>query len=468
MAAVGAHHEPVHFQLAARADRDLGGRRHIAAETHLLRDAAELALGRLSLAPADLVGNRVQHRQMLGAVAHQAAAKFQRIDTGRLGDLVHEALDVDRILVVVDAAPEARAQVRVAHRVVDREIRNRIAEPALLSARPGGRPQSLESDEIDTILHRLRTHRGQDRLRGDTHREADQVALVVETGLQLAHRHRAEPALPHVLLAAPQQLDRHTWQLPRQLNRLGHVVLVAAPPEAAAEMHLVDHTLIGLQAGRLSGGGECRVAVLRRHPHFALLRRPPHRGVHRLHSDVVHVGCGIGGIDLFRGPRDRAGRVAGVVANRDVLCRRQATFDELGDRRTRYLAVRVVLVDDVDRRERAVGPPPGIGDHRDRARAHLQHMPHARHRLGLRRIEALDLAAVHRRVADRRVEQAGHLDVDAVDLPSGQLVDRVQPGDRFAGDAPVLGVLQRHRFQIGHRQFGRRRRDPAVGRLSLA
>ena len=58
-------------------------------------------------------------------ILHQLAAELERILVGRMRQLVHEAFEVDRVVVDVHAAPEAREDVRVAHRVVDQQVRDR-------------------------------------------------------------------------------------------------------------------------------------------------------------------------------------------------------------------------------------------------------------------------------------------------------------------------------------------------------
>ena len=90
---------------------------------------------------------------MLGIVGHQRAAELQRVLAGRLGHLVDEALEEDGVLVVVDAAPEARRHVHVAHRVLDQQVRDGVAELAFGAARV----EALEGDRIHAVLrHALR------------------------------------------------------------------------------------------------------------------------------------------------------------------------------------------------------------------------------------------------------------------------------------------------------------------------
>ncbi len=82
---------------------------------------------------------------------HQLAPELERILPRRMRQLVHEAFDVDRVLVDVHAAPEARRDMRVAHRMFDQEIGNAIAERgvAASAARPakvaGSMPLTMAS-----------------------------------------------------------------------------------------------------------------------------------------------------------------------------------------------------------------------------------------------------------------------------------------------------------------------------------
>jgi hypothetical protein len=55
---------------------------------------------------------------------HQLAPELERILADGMRQFVHEALEIDGVLVVVHAAPEPGRNVRVAHGVVDQQIRN--------------------------------------------------------------------------------------------------------------------------------------------------------------------------------------------------------------------------------------------------------------------------------------------------------------------------------------------------------
>ena len=159
--------------------------------------------------------------------------------------LVHEALQIDRILVVVDAAPEARRDMRVAHRVVDQQVRDGVAELAFRSLRI----EALELHGIAAVLQRVRVDAGQDRLAGDAHVQRDEVAVGVEAAHQPALRGRMIDAVRHVLFARPDRLDRHARHLLGDQHRVAHEIMAGrAPAESAAEVMAIDLVLVGRKA----------------------------------------------------------------------------------------------------------------------------------------------------------------------------------------------------------------------------
>src|SRR5436190_5271543 len=97
--AVRSHHQAMDLQLAAVAHRYLGCGGDVAAIAHVLGNAAMDASRRRRLAPADLVGHGIEHGQVLGMVGHHLAAELEGILAGRLGELVDEGLEPDRVLV---------------------------------------------------------------------------------------------------------------------------------------------------------------------------------------------------------------------------------------------------------------------------------------------------------------------------------------------------------------------------------
>src|SRR6202035_2583986 len=87
---------------------------------------------------------------------------------------------------------------------------------------------------------------GQDRFGDDTVMPGDELASVVEAGLDVVRRGRAEFAEGDVVFARPDQLHRLADRL-RQTNRVVHGLVVAAPAKTAAEKLLVQHDLRALR-----------------------------------------------------------------------------------------------------------------------------------------------------------------------------------------------------------------------------
>ena len=234
------------FSLPSLADRDLGAGRDVAAVAHVLGEAAEDALRR-RLAPAGLLGDRVEHGEVLGMVRHQLAPELERILAGRMGQLVHEAFEIDGVLVDVHAAPEARRHVRVAHRVVDQQVRDGVADRRL--APPALRPWKVAGSM--PFSQRLGPH----ARRGSTGRRCACAApvrlpLASKPPVSFALRDRMIGAVRHVLFARPDQLDRRARHLLGDQHRLGDVVWNAPRrPKPPPSMLLVHVALVGA-AGR--------------------------------------------------------------------------------------------------------------------------------------------------------------------------------------------------------------------------
>ena len=178
--------------------------------------------------------------------AQQLAAEFQLVLPGRLRQLIHEAFHEDAVLVDVHATPEARRDVRIAHRMVDQQVRDRVAERVLARLE-----QALERERVAALvlLDHLRPHAREDRLARQADVQAGQVVVLVERAGHLRHHDRVIAALRHVFLARPEQLDRGAREFLGDTDNLMHVVLErAAPAEAAAEVEHVDLDLVGRQA----------------------------------------------------------------------------------------------------------------------------------------------------------------------------------------------------------------------------
>ena len=90
-------------------------------------------------------------------LAHQLASERQRILADGVRELVDETFQVNRIVVDVYAAPEPGNYVRIAHRMLDQEVRHRIADRSI-----AGGIEASEAGRIHAVDHRLRSQCGQD------------------------------------------------------------------------------------------------------------------------------------------------------------------------------------------------------------------------------------------------------------------------------------------------------------------
>ena len=188
----------------------------------MLGEAAIDALRR-GLVPAGPLGDRVEHGEMLRMVRHQLAAERERVLPGRVRQLVHEAFEIDGVLVDVHAAPEARRHVRVAHGMVDQQVRDGVAERAPSAPLRRSRPWNATGSM--PFLQRLRAHAGQDRLAGNAACAAPvRLLSASKRAGQLALRDRMIAAVRHVLFARHRQLDRRARHLLGDQHRLPDIV----------------------------------------------------------------------------------------------------------------------------------------------------------------------------------------------------------------------------------------------------
>src|SRR5215831_5314490 len=235
VAGIGGTDDAVDFDLVAARHRDFGRRRDVAAVAHLLREAAIDALW-CRLAPAHALGHRVEHGEMLGMFRHQLAPEFERVLAGRMGELVHEALEIERVLIVVHAAPEPRRDRRIDHRVLDEQVRDTVAELPLGAARV----EPLERDRVaSSFCEACRSDGGQDRLAGNAHMQSGQIIIGVERADEPALRDRMIDPVGGVFLARLDELDRRSRHLLGDPHRVRYEFAASAPPEAAADQHLV-------------------------------------------------------------------------------------------------------------------------------------------------------------------------------------------------------------------------------------
>src|SRR6266436_377164 len=149
--------------------------------------------------------------------------------------------------------------------------------------------------------------------------QRSEVVVRIERADQLRLRDGMIPAVRHVLLARPNQLHRCAGNLLSDRHSLLHEIVGRAPAEAAAERHLVNVAFGNRQAGSFSGGGQRGLAVLRRRPYLAAIRRIYRGRVHRLHSRVILIRKGVDGLDLLHSVGDRLLGIAVLVADERLL-----------------------------------------------------------------------------------------------------------------------------------------------------
>ena len=182
---------------------------------------------------------------MLGVLAHQVAAEFERAGVGCLCHFIHEALGIDAVLGGVDAAPGADWHVAVAHRVLEQKVGHGVAK--LRVVRFG--PKALQLPAVVAITRGSRVDARVDGLARDADVQAGQLVVRVKPGAQFALRDWAVEVMRHVLLAAPDHLDWRAGKLLGNRHRLARVVLIAAAPaKAAAEVMFVNLALRQRQA----------------------------------------------------------------------------------------------------------------------------------------------------------------------------------------------------------------------------
>src|SRR5262249_40785095 len=182
--------------------------------------------------------------------------------------LVDKAFHVDGVLVGIDAAPRADRHMAVAHDVFDEQVRHAVAKLRIARLFP----ESLQLAPILAVDDARRIQSSVDRLAAYTNVQPDQVAVPIQPGSEAALRDRPEKVVRLVLLAAPDQLGRHPWNLLGNPPRLVDVILrAAAPAEATAEIGSVGLAFGKRHAGGFRQCGKRGLRVLRWHPHLRLI-----------------------------------------------------------------------------------------------------------------------------------------------------------------------------------------------------
>ena len=381
-----------------------------------------------------------------------------------MGEFVHKALGVDGVLVVVHPPPEPRTHRGITHGVVDQQVGDGITKRAFSTAGV----EALEGEWITPVLVKtLGTDRRLDRLAGNAHLQANEIAVLVEAADKLALGDGMIGPMALVLFARPDHLDWHARHFLGDQRRLtGKVLARGAPTKAAAQIHAIDVAFVERQADGLGHGGQSGLRILGRGPDFTLVGGIARCGVQGLHGGMVLVGDAVDRLHLLHCTGNGRSRVARLVAD-EGLGRIKPRLQGRGDGSAVELGVRALVIVEIYGLKGGLGAPPGVGDDSHRV-LHAHNLLHARHLLGLGGLEAIQLAANDGAILHGSVEHAWHLVVDAVDLCAVNLARLMQALHGLAGNGPVLRILERgllRRLQlgggIGHLAIG----DSAVGGL---
>src|SRR5690606_10341579 len=113
-------------------------------------------------------------------------------------------------------------------------------------------------DRADVLLRDVVYRRGRAAVQArarEALRPSERPALRVEPAFHARHHERPVVAVPHVFLAAPDQLHCAGRHRLSDLHRLLDVIVRAGetPPEAAAELLVVDDDLVLVEAGGACG-----------------------------------------------------------------------------------------------------------------------------------------------------------------------------------------------------------------------
>ena len=176
-------------------------------------------------------------------------------------------------------------------------------------------------------------------------------------------------------------------------------------------------------------------------PDLAAAVGEAHRAVERLHRRVREVGDVVFSNHTLGGMGERFFRISLLRGHGALGLRlRAVALEEL---RAIDVGARPRIPVDHEGIATELGAPEVARDDSD-AGWHLHHLLDALDRLGLARVERLDLPSEDGRSRDERGPQVGHADVHPELRLPGDLLRRVEAPGGLADDLPALAVLQLH------------------------
>ena len=288
--------------------------------------------------------------------------------------------------------------------------------------------------------------------------ERDQLAVGVQTGLDLLERQRARIVHGHVVFARVDDLDRLADGL-RRLHRGHHHVRIETSAEAAAQPHLMHHDEFGIDLG---GTGRDRAGARRKLvagidvPDIALqLRRRIHRLQRRMNVDAG----GVFRLHHLRRRTESRCRIAVLDEEQAGIVQRLQPFGFSKQRLARQLCIWTAVIGDLQRIGCLAGVGIGVGDRHYPAGGTAglvikrDGLDEARHLLRRAVVDRFHRGAVaHWRGDDLAVDHARQHHVDAVFRRAVGLRRDVELRNRNADQCVLIGALELDRLELIRRE----------------
>ena len=240
LAAIDRRRHAADRDLAVGVDLGLEDRRDIRAEHALAGHPASGPRGKRA-APPRLLGGEIEAGEKPRLLRQMRAAEGDPILPRGVRELVDEALDDEDIVAGTDAAPEAgRNAGRLGANIFDVKVRRVV----------GNIDGAVDRIDVDAVLEGRRQPARHDGGTGDFVVPGRDPAVGEACGEAIEIEWPVEGLLD-VLFARPDHLDRAVYLL-RDAHRLGDVVDLEPPAEAAADQMIVDDDLLERKARHLA------------------------------------------------------------------------------------------------------------------------------------------------------------------------------------------------------------------------